>query len=203
MSCICGITGGDQYIAEHTAPCLDQRIRTLEAANNALTESGIRIAAQRDTLEAELAERDQDVIDLTAAGNQVAEERDALAEQNSALREALLSVRGLLGEMHIHTQGHRWDTCSGATARTDFCLVASMVERICAAQPTPGAERAPQEVHLVFDASPGPESCRFIEAELADGRSVRVGEWYERQDGSGQWELRILAVLPERVTEEQ
>lgn len=44
-------------------------------------------------------------------------------------------------------------------------------------------------LHIVFDAPPGPKGCRFIEVETPDRRSVRAGEWHERDDGY--WELRI------------
>lgn len=43
-------------------------------------------------------------------------------------------------------------------------------------------------VDIVFDGPPGPEGPRFVEAER-DGRSVRIGEWVDRGDGT--WALRI------------
>ena len=46
-------------------------------------------------------------------------------------------------------------------------------------------------VDIVFDGPPGPESGRFIEAEDADGKSIKFGEWLERADG--RWVLRITA----------
>ena len=46
-------------------------------------------------------------------------------------------------------------------------------------------------VDIVFDGPPGPESGRFIEAEDADGKSIKFGEWIERADG--RWALRITA----------
>ena len=47
------------------------------------------------------------------------------------------------------------------------------------------------QVDIVFDGPPGPESGRFIEAEDADGKSIKFGEWLERADG--RWVLRITA----------
>ena len=46
-----------------------------------------------------------------------------------------------------------------------------------------------EEIRIVFDAPPGPESGRFIEVEDTEGRSINIGEWHERADGW--WELRI------------
>ena len=47
-------------------------------------------------------------------------------------------------------------------------------------------------VDIVFDGPPGPESGRFVEVEDASGKSIRLGEWLQRPDGS--WALRIPAV---------
>ena len=46
-----------------------------------------------------------------------------------------------------------------------------------------------QHVDIVFDGPPGPESGRFVEAEEANGKSIRFGQWIERSDG--RWVLRI------------
>ena len=46
-------------------------------------------------------------------------------------------------------------------------------------------------VDIVFDGPPGPESGRFVEVEDASGKSIRLGEWLQRPDGS--WALRIPA----------
>ena len=46
-----------------------------------------------------------------------------------------------------------------------------------------------QQIDIVFDGPPGPESGRFIEVEDASGRSIRFGEWLQRTDGF--WVLRI------------
>ena len=50
----------------------------------------------------------------------------------------------------------------------------------------------PAPINIVFDGPPGPEGPRFIEVETDDGRSVRAGEWQQRQDGN--WGLRIAAL---------
>ena len=47
-------------------------------------------------------------------------------------------------------------------------------------------------INIIFDGPPGPEGPRFIEVETDDGRSIRVGEWQQRQDGN--WGLRIAAL---------
>lgn len=44
-------------------------------------------------------------------------------------------------------------------------------------------------VVLVFDGPPGHQSGRFLEAEDENGRSIKVGEWRNRGDGT--WELRL------------
>lgn len=46
-------------------------------------------------------------------------------------------------------------------------------------------------IDIVFDGPPGPEAGRFVEVENAMGRSIRVGEWIERDDGL--WALRLTA----------
>jgi hypothetical protein len=51
--------------------------------------------------------------------------------------------------------------------------------------------RFSEELHIVFDGPPGPESGRFVEVEDAQGRSFKAGEWRERSDGL--WELVINA----------
>ena len=38
-------------------------------------------------------------------------------------------------------------------------------------------------IHIVFDAFPGPDGCRFIEVENEHGKSIKVGEWVSRPDG--------------------
>lgn len=43
-------------------------------------------------------------------------------------------------------------------------------------------------IDIVFDGPPGPQGGRFVEVER-DGRSIRIGEWVEREDGY--WALRI------------
>jgi hypothetical protein len=50
---------------------------------------------------------------------------------------------------------------------------------------------ATEYIDIVFDGPPGPDGGRFVEVENDCGRSIRVGEWIERQDGF--WALRIPA----------
>lgn len=50
-----------------------------------------------------------------------------------------------------------------------------------------------QDVHIVFDGPPGPDGGRFVEAETADGKSIRVGRWEQRGD---YWHLILQAVVP-------
>ncbi len=49
-----------------------------------------------------------------------------------------------------------------------------------------------EQIDIVFDGPPGPIAGRFVEVEDADGKSIRVGEWIERPDGT--WALRIEGV---------
>ena len=44
-------------------------------------------------------------------------------------------------------------------------------------------------IDIVFDGPPGPEAGRFVEVEDEDGKSIKVGEWIQRDDGF--WALRI------------
>ena len=50
-----------------------------------------------------------------------------------------------------------------------------------------------EDIRIVFDGPPSHESGRFVEVEDAQGRSINIGEWKERDDGL--WELRIPGVL--------
>ena len=43
--------------------------------------------------------------------------------------------------------------------------------------------------HIVFDGPPGPQGPRFVEVEDEQRRSIKVGEWVQRDDGY--WVLRI------------
>jgi hypothetical protein len=38
-------------------------------------------------------------------------------------------------------------------------------------------------IDIVFDKLPGPEGCTFIEVEDETAKSIRLGEWVEREDG--------------------
>jgi hypothetical protein len=44
-------------------------------------------------------------------------------------------------------------------------------------------------IDIVFDGPPGPEGPRFVEVEDEQGRSIKIGEWVQRDDGY--WVLRI------------
>lgn len=48
-------------------------------------------------------------------------------------------------------------------------------------------------VNIVFDGPPSHDAPRFVEVETDDGRSIRVGEWLERPDGT--WALRLEQVI--------
>ncbi len=47
-------------------------------------------------------------------------------------------------------------------------------------------------IWIVFDGPPGPKAGRFVEIEDASGKSIKVGEWLEREGGL--WALRIEGV---------
>lgn len=49
-------------------------------------------------------------------------------------------------------------------------------------------------IDVVFDGPPGPESGRFVEVEDKDGKSIRRGEWLQRDDGY--WVLRFRVFVP-------
>lgn len=46
-------------------------------------------------------------------------------------------------------------------------------------------------VDIVFDGPPSHESGRFVEVEDETGKSIKFGEWVQRDDGF--WALRIRA----------
>ena len=59
-----------------------------------------------------------------------------------------------------------------------------------------------RELHIVCDSLPGPESCIFIEAEDAAGRSVNCGTWRTRADGLAELVITELpiATTPDTAT---
>ena len=76
---------------------------------------------------------------------------------------------------------------------SDNALVAVLCDtvRLCrvygvATQSDPAVE---QRVDIVFDGPPAHESGRFIEVESPPGKSIKFGEWIQREDGY--WVLRI------------
>ncbi len=46
-----------------------------------------------------------------------------------------------------------------------------------------------ETIDIVFDGPPSHESGRFVEVEDRNRRSIRIGEWVERDDGY--WVLRL------------
>jgi hypothetical protein len=44
-------------------------------------------------------------------------------------------------------------------------------------------------IDIVFDGPPSERSGRLIEVESPAGKSIRIGEWIDRGDGT--WALRI------------
>ena len=52
-----------------------------------------------------------------------------------------------------------------------------------------GKGKLMEEIRIIFDGPPSHESGRFVEVEDTEGRSIKLGEWHERDDGL--WELRI------------
>jgi hypothetical protein len=57
---------------------------------------------------------------------------------------------------------------------------------------TPARAPATGYVDIVFDGPPGPLAPAFVEVEDDQGRSIRFGEWVERDDG--EWVLRVPAL---------
>ena len=49
-------------------------------------------------------------------------------------------------------------------------------------------------INIIFDGPPNHTPGRFVEVELDNGQSIRIGEWIERDDNL--WSLRITK-LPE------
>ena len=47
-------------------------------------------------------------------------------------------------------------------------------------------------VDVVFDGPPGPDAPRFVEVEDDQGRSIRYGQWLQRDHNV--WVLRVPAV---------
>lgn len=54
-----------------------------------------------------------------------------------------------------------------------------------------------QEVYVICDGPPAPESGRFVEVETPDGKGVGVGEWDRREDGL--WRLGPFLVKASAV----
>lgn len=52
-----------------------------------------------------------------------------------------------------------------------------------------------RKVYIIFDGPPAHESGRFVEVETPERRSVRVGEWTQRDDGL--WQLGPFEAVDE------
>jgi hypothetical protein len=66
-----------------------------------------------------------------------------------------------------------------------YCVVCG-VPWPCEYAGTPPAKRT---IDIVFDGPPSHESGRFVEVESPAGKSIRFGEWVQREDGY--WVLRF------------
>ena len=60
-----------------------------------------------------------------------------------------------------------------------------------------------QSIDIVFDGPPSHDSPRLVEVEDGNGKSVRIGEWIERDDGF--WALRISAsdITEKKITSKE
>lgn len=59
----------------------------------------------------------------------------------------------------------------------------------------PTEEAGERLVDIVFDGPPSHVAGRFVEVEDTQGRSVKVGEWIERENGM--WALRLTIAREE------
>jgi hypothetical protein len=84
-----------------------------------------------------------------------------LARWRAALKEYLSARAALVGQ--IERQGWRAPARAPATSYVD----------------------------IVFDGPPDPEPPGFVEVEDDEGRSIRYGQWIQRDDG--EWALRMPA----------
>ena len=51
------------------------------------------------------------------------------------------------------------------------------------------AAREKRQIYIVFDGPPGPQAGRFVEVNDYEGKSIRIGEWVDMEDGY--WWLSI------------
>lgn len=56
-------------------------------------------------------------------------------------------------------------------------------------------------IDIVFDGPPGHKAGRFVEVEDSEHRSIRVGEWHQRDEDY--WVLRIFRLDFEKEDEGQ
>jgi|GEM_PF-4852793 len=54
------------------------------------------------------------------------------------------------------------------------------------------------KLNIVFDGPPGPLGGHFVEVKTVDGRSVNAGDWYERDDGLWELQLRSEPIIVSR-----
>jgi hypothetical protein len=58
--------------------------------------------------------------------------------------------------------------------------------------------KSTRAINIIFSGPPSPTPGLFVEVEDDEGRSIRCGEWLERDDGL--WSLRISELPPEEHT---
>ena len=103
------------------------------------------------------------------------------------MKPELKAVRRALKEA---LEQHSAAIVTGDLARspTSDDTLTALAEAALATLRQPASVEA-EPVDIVFDGPPSPKGCRFIEVEDAQGKSVRLGKWVDRGDGT--WALRI------------
>jgi len=84
-----------------------------------------------------------------------------------------------------------WNVGQGRYTRIDGRYDGYVPGLACVGHGGPEAPPKPSVpfIDIVFDGPPSHESGRFVEVEDETGKSIKIGEWLQRDDGF--WALRI------------
>lgn len=116
------------------------------------------------------------------------------APTDDAVREAMdffASRRNRLCDCIALTGGKHYDHPSSAAC--DTIIAARRLATLAAALADRTAAPSEAYIDVLFDGPPSHESGRFVEVNAPDGRSIKAGEWIERDDGL--WALRIFRIV--------
>jgi hypothetical protein len=84
-----------------------------------------------------------------------------------------------------------------AQAMEESTWARTLMRRALEAECDAPGKSEPQEVLIIFDGPPGPESGRFVETETPEGNSCKAGGW--KQLPGGLWSLGPFMTIEEET----